>query len=174
MNRLLTPPARLALAAVLLALGLVAGSSPAQALPQWRTTAFSYDNPRAWQPKVVGLRYARHAGFDRAVIDIRGRRPDFTIRYVRSLRYDGSGLPVRLYGSKKMLLTIGGVAHDNQGDSLYAGPRRARMLFPTLKAAAFMGDYEGVVSFGFGTDRRAPYRVFTLLHPTRIVVDWKH
>ena len=41
-------------------------------------------------------------------------------------------------------------AHDDNGNSLYDGPRIAWPRFDTLKALAFTGDFEGTVSFGFG------------------------
>ena len=47
--------------------------------------------------------------------------------------------------------------------------------FPTLKAIALTGSFEGVVSFGFGlSPRRSPYRMFVLHQPQRLVIDFKH
>lgn len=167
---------RLGLAAAVVSLGLVANTTPATALPDWRTTPTSYENPRARTPKVIGLRYATHENFDRVVIDIRGRRPGYRISYTKRLAYDGSGKTVPLKGRKKMSLTLTpAYAHRMQdGSGVYEGPRLEQVDFPTLRGVAFTGDFEGQVSFGFSTDRRAPYRIFTLTEPNRIVVDWKH
>jgi len=150
-------------------------STAAAALPDWRTTATVSTDHRAKQPKVVGLRYAEHARFDRVVIDVRGLRPGYTVSYTRRLSYDGSGERVPLKGRKKMFLTLTpAYAHNGAGADVYDGPRLRQLRLPTLRGVAFTGDFEGYVSFGFTTDRRAPYRVFSLTNPSRIVLDWRH
>jgi hypothetical protein len=45
---------------------------------------------------------------------------------------------------------------------------------PSLRGVAFTGDFEGVVSFGLSLSHRAPFRVFTLSAPSRIVIDLRH
>src|SRR5688572_10422578 len=84
---------RLGLAVAAISLGLVAGSTPAAtALPDWRTDRVvraAADGVR--MPKVVDLRYATHARFDRVVVDVRGLRPGFTVDYTRRLHREGSG-----------------------------------------------------------------------------------
>ncbi|HET6625879.1 MAG TPA: hypothetical protein VFG63_05780 [Nocardioidaceae bacterium] len=164
---------RLGLAAAAISLGLVAGSAPAAtALPDWRTTASSHTGHLV---TVTDLRYATHPRFDRVVIDLRGRRPGYTIGYTRRLHREGSGDVVRLRGKRKMVLSLHPArAHDRAGDSVYTGPRKQAVHLPTLRGVAFLGDFEGYVTFGFGLDRRAPYRVFTLRSPRRLVIDFKH
>ena len=164
------------LAAAVLSLGLVAASAPAAtALPDWRTTATAKANDRARAPKVIDLRYATHPRFDRVVVDVRGLRPGYSIRYTRHLRQDGSGVEVALHGRRAMTLRLNpAYAHNQKGSSVYTGPRKRNLDFPTLRGVAFLGDYEGYVTLGFGLDHRAPYRIFTLSHPRRIVIDFKH
>jgi hypothetical protein len=155
------------------ALGLVAASAPAVALPDWRTSQTVQGSSSS--VRVLDLRHAQHPRFDRVVIDLRGMRPGYTISYTRRLFREGSGRPVRLAGRRKMFLSLApAYAHDNAGHSLYDGPRKVHTGYPTLKGVAFTGDFEGHVTFGFGIDRRAPYRIFTLGSPRRLVVDWKH
>jgi hypothetical protein len=168
---------RLGLAAVAVSLGLLAGSAPAAtALPDWRTDRVSRaaaDGVR--MPKVVDLRYAEHARFDRVVVDIRGLRPGYVIDYAKRLHQEGSGRVVRLPGKQKMFLSLSpAYAHDRRGHSVYDGPRKQALGFPTLRGVAFLGDFEGSVTFGFGLDGRAPFRIFALKEPARIVVDFKH
>jgi hypothetical protein len=165
---------RLGLAAGILSLGLVATTAPsATALPDWRTEPTSRDGHSA---RVVDLRFATHGKFDRVVIDLRGRRrPGYTIDYTKRLFREGSGQLVKLRGKQKMFLSLTpAYAHDGQGRPVYDGPRKKNLDLPTLRGVAFTGDFEGYVTFGFGLDRRAPYRIFTLHHPTRIVVDFQH
>jgi hypothetical protein len=167
---------RLGLAAVVASLGLVATTSPAAtALPDWRTGPSTRTTDAAIQPKTVDLRFARHPHFDRVVIDLNGRWPGYSIRYTKTLTYDGSGAKVPLRGKRKMSLALQpAYAHNRKGANVYEGPRLRQLCFPTLRGVAFTGDFEGVVSFGFTTDRRAPYRIFTLRDPNRIVIDWQH
>lgn len=73
-----------------------------------------------------------------------------------------------------LLRLVPAYAHTDAGQELYQGARKVRVDLPTLRGIAFLGDYEGPVSFGFGTDRRAPYRIFTLSDPSRLVDDWRH
>lgn len=150
-------------------------STAVTAATAWRTAPTEQHNPRALQPKVVDLRMARHAHFDRVVVDVAGRRPGLAVSYTKRLMYDGSGRPVPLRGTAKMSLTLQpAAAHDRHGDSLYTGPRLRQVSLPTLRGVALTGDAEGAVTFGFTTSSRAPYRVFTLTNPSRIVIDWQH
>jgi hypothetical protein len=160
-----------ALVSSLLLTGLVA--PPATALPAWRTTSSSWNNPDAGRPLVVNLRYARHSSFDRVVIDIRGSIPGWTARYARTHHYDGSGALVPIRGGMDLVL-FPAFAHRTDGSSCYAGRKLVRPGFPALKAIAFTGDFEGYVSFAFELDGRNPYRIFRLHDPQRIVLDFRH
>jgi hypothetical protein len=164
---------RLGLAAATVSLGLVATSAPTVALPDWRTTRTVHRSDST--VRVLDLRYAEHARFDRVVIELRGRRPGYRIAYTDRLFYEGSGRPVRLAGRKKMYLALMPASgHTDAGKPLYDGPRKRQVDLPTLRGIAYTGDWEGHVTFGFATDRRAPYRIFTLTEPSRLVIDWKH
>ncbi len=169
-------PLRSAAVVVATVLCLVAPPASASALPDWRTEPTTRAaSPQARMPRVVDLRYAAHDRFDRVVIDLRGYRPGYTIGYTRVLRQDGSGRRVRLAGRQKMYLRLTpAYAHDRRGRPVYDGPRKRAVGLATLRGVAFTGDFEGTVSFGFGLDRRAPYRIFSLTQPRRIVVDFKH
>ena len=148
---------------------------PATALPPWQDTATSWTNPRAQDPRVVGLRYATHPNFDRVVIDIRGAIPSGRAHYARRFFYDGSGERVPIGGASGLALTLSPArAHSHSGDDIYTGPEIARPRFDTLKALALTGDFEGQVSFGFALNHRADYRIFFLHNPQRIVIDFRH
>lgn len=154
---------------------LVVISAPAPApAAEWRTSGTTWENPDARHPLVVDLRFARHANFDRVVIDIDHRLPGYRIRYNARHHYEGSGNRVPIRGGLWISLSPA-YAHDNNGESVYDGPRLVRPGFEALKAIAFTGDFEGHVTFAFGLDpRRTPYRVMRLHDPQRIVIDFKH
>jgi hypothetical protein len=175
MNKILTSVAR-AVAVGAVSVALVATSSPAGALPAYTTEPSSWTNPRVTgQPKVVDVRVSQHAGFDRVVIDVDGRRPGYTVQYVDELRYDGSGKLVPLKGRKKLSVVLQPAkAHHRNGHNAYTGPRLQQYDLPMLRGVAFLGDFEGQVSFGITARRMKGYRVFTLTGPSRIVIDLKH
>jgi hypothetical protein len=123
----------------------------------------------------VSLRFAAHRTFDRVVIGVVGRIPSGSAHYARRFHYDGSGRPVPIRGRSGIALALSPArAHDRHGNNVYRGPRLARPHLPTLKALAVTGDFEGTVGFGFALTHRAPYRVFFLHHPQRLVVDFRH
>ena len=168
--------ARLALASGAVSLGLVTAAAPGvTAVTPWHTTPTVHTATKAKMTHVVDLRWSRHAHFDRVVVDIRGRRPAYSVRYTRQLLFDPSGKPVPLRGRKKVSLSISPAStHDKAGTSVYDGPRLRQAHLPSLRVVALTGDFEGVVSFGFTTSGKVPYRVFTLTDPTRLVVDFHH
>lgn len=163
------------LLAALFSLTLSLTTSPAVALPAWQDTATSWTNPKASDPRVVDLRYAAHASFDRVVIEIRGAIPSGRANYAKRFFFDGSGEPVPIKGSSGLRVDLHPArAHSLSGDNLYEGPRIARPHFDTLKALAFTGDFEGHVSFAFALTHRASYRTFWLHNPQRLVIDFRH
>lgn len=169
-----------ALIVLLVAFVLVGGltvSSSAGSL--WLTSNASWTDPgtstSSAEPRVVDLSYARHPMFDRVVVRIRGPFPGGGTHYQRDFVYDPSGLAVPVRGRSGLRLAlIPAYGHDQSGRNLYVGPRIARPRFPTLKALAYTGDFEGHVTFAFALTHRAPYRIFTLEKPNRIVIDFHH
>lgn len=142
--------------------------------PSWHTTGISWTNPAAKGPRIVNLRYAQHPSFDRVVVDVRGRIPGGFTRYHKAFRYDGSGAVVPIRGGLQIILRHS-YTYDRNGHDVYQGPQLVRPKFPSLKAIALTGSFEGVTGFGFGlTPRRTPYRVFFLHDPQRIVIDFQH
>lgn len=158
--------------AMLAALLLAPPSSSAP--PDWLDTGVrvSYpDNHPVW---VTDLRHARHEGYDRVVIELRGPMPDHRTGYVRRFTYDGSGKPIPVLGRSGLWIGLTAAGHDAAGNNLYTGPRLVRPRFETLKALALAGDWEGQVTFFFALRHRAPYRIFHLADPSRMVIDFRH
>lgn len=160
---------------IALVAALTLTAPPAATLPAWKTTASTWQGQDARAPKILDLRYATHPAYDRVVIEVRGRIPGGRAFYRRHFSYDGSGAPVPILGrSGLQVVLFPAYAHNDAGHSVYDGPRIARPRFRTLKALALNGDFEGQVSFAFALTHRAPYRVFKLTKPQRIVIDFKH
>jgi hypothetical protein len=65
-------------------------------------------------------------------------------------------------------------AHDAQGHSVYQGPHLVQYAMPTLRGAAFTGDFEGSVSFGLALSHLKTFRVLEVHAPNRLVIDVHH
>ena len=122
-------------------------------------------------PTLVDVRVGRHPGFDRVVFEFRGGLPDHRISYVDQLVEDGTGRPVSVAGAADLQVVFQGAnAHEEDG-SPSLSPRRLSPGLPAVKEVAQVGDFEAVVGYGIGIDRRRPVTVSTLSGPSRLVID---
>ena len=167
---------RLGIALVAAAATVLVAAPPSTARPAWDDSPVHVERHVRPQPKIVDLRVGEHQRFDRVVIDVDGKMPGYDVRYVHRLRYDGSGQRVHLKGKKFIQIALmPAKAHGRVGHSVYTGPDLQQYRsFPTLRGVAFIGDFEGVVSFGVSVRHRADFRVSVLHAPNRIVIDLKH
>jgi hypothetical protein len=127
-------------------------------------------------PVVTSIRAAHHRGFDRVTVRLRGGAPGFDVRYVARLVRDPSGQPIDLLGPESLqfvLLPANG-HNPSTGASTITTRRRMKWRLDELRETSVIGDFEAVFTLGVGLRRRAPFRVLTLLEPTRIVVDIRH
>ena len=148
---------------------------PSSARAVWDTAPVHVTHQVSPTPKTVNLRVGQHPTYDRVVIDLSGPIPGYDMQYVRTLRYDGSGDPVPLRGARFIQIQLTpAVAHDAQGHSVYQGPQLQQYAMPTLRGAAFTGDFEGTVSFGLSLSHLKSFRVLELHAPNRIVIDLHH
>ncbi len=125
-------------------------------------------------PVLTAIRAAHHPGFDRLVFQFRGGVPaQRKAAYVKHVVADGSGLPVRIVGNAKLLVRFHPAnGHNNQGTITY-GPARRTYALPGIIQVVNAGDFEAVLSFGVGVSRQAPFHMFTLRNPSRVVIDLK-
>ncbi len=120
---------------------------------------------------LVDVRAGRHPGFDRVVFEFRGAVPDHHITYVDRLVEDPSGRPVSLAGAADLQVVFHGAnAHQADGTPTVS-PRRFSPGLAAVKEVAQIGDFEAVVTYGIGLDRRRPITVSTLSGPSRLVID---
>ena len=64
----------------------------------------------------------------------------------------------------------GANAHEQDGTPTIS-PRRFSTGLTAVKEVAQIGDFEAVVSYGIGVDRKQPIKVSTLSSPSRLVID---
>lgn len=147
------------------------------------TTAFTGSIERierkgsASMPAILNaVRTARHDGFERVVLEFRGDAiPDYLVEYAREEPTScGSGAPMVVAGAEHLVVrTAPAQAHAPiGGDERSTIPGRAiAMTQPVIKGLAVSCDFEGVLTWVVGVDRRRPFRVTTLTAPVRLVID---
>src|SRR5689334_16826011 len=148
-------------------------AAAALGLPPFTTGAKSAPAVGTAQAEVFGLAAGCHATFDRVVLRTRLGTPGYAVRYVSRVVRDPSGLPLPLRGSARLLVVLRPArAHTAGGAALL--PAAVSPSCPNLLQVKTAGDFEGVVSLGFGLQRKTGFRVFRLASPARIVIDVAH
>lgn len=165
---------RILAASTVITLGVLL-APPTSARALWDTAPVHVTRQATPTPHILDLRVGQHPTYDRVVIDLSGPTPGYDIRYVSGLHYDATGGSVPLRGARFIQVRLTpAVAHDADGDSVYRGPTLEQYTMPTLRGAAFTGDFEGTVSFGLSLSHLKDFRVLELSAPNRIVIDLHH
>lgn len=164
-------------------IALLAGPAAADAAPycglRWGSLPESAASTGA--APLVNVRAGRHACFDRLVLDVAGDADGYLVRYVSTVRMDGSGQAVPLRGGADLEVVAVAPAYDAGGRPTYT-PRDRRELVRvdgsrTFRQVAWAGSFEGRTTIGLGVQARLPFRVFTLDGPgagSRLVIDVAH
>ncbi len=114
---------------------------------------------------------AQHVGkVDRVTFGFTNGLPaDVFVQWVDTLHRDGSGLPVRVAGTKVLMVVFNGAtSHDQNGATVRT---RTAYALPNVITSVGAGDFEGTVTFGLGVQKRTSYTVTKLQNPARVVVD---
>lgn len=171
-----------ALAALALAAGLgiaVPGTASAACGITWGSL------PKSAPPQITGpitnVRAGQHPCFDRLVIDLKGERTGYRVRYVPSVHQPGKGDAVPLRGGADLQIEVLSPAYNDSGGATYSPANRNEIVntagYTAFRQAAYVGSYEGQTTFGLGVRARLPYRVFVLDTPgtgSRVVIDVAH
>jgi hypothetical protein len=123
---------------------------------------------------VTDIRTGRHDGFDRVVFEVDGTgTPGWDVRYVDAATSSGSGEPIDVAGDAVLQVTVTGVGYPyDTGVEEYAGPDPLPgQGTETVTEVAYDATFEGTTVAFIGTSGRAPFRVYALEDPSRIVVE---
>jgi hypothetical protein len=118
-------------------------------------------------PTLVGVRYGRHATYDRTVFDFTAGTPAYRVAY-GPLVGVGTGEPIPLAGPADLSIVFDG------GSAALDLRRVHRPGLPTLREVRSGGAFEGQILFGLGLADRVGFRVLRLTGPPRIAVDVAH
>ena len=123
---------------------------------------------------VSDIRVGRQDGFDRVVFEVGGTgTPGWDVRYVDAASSQGSGEDVDVAGDAVLQVTLSGVGYPyDTGVEEYsaAGPLSSPDT-QTLTEVVFDGTFEGTTTAFVGTTGQAPFRVYLLDAPTRVVLE---
>jgi hypothetical protein len=123
---------------------------------------------------VRDIRIGRHDGFDRIVFEVGGEgTPGWDVRYVDAATSQGSGDPVEVAGDAILQVSITGAGYPyDTGVEEFANrdPLTAAGT-EVVQEVVFDATYEGTTVAFAGTTGSAPFRVFALQNPARVVVD---
>jgi len=150
-----------------------ASPSPTDNLPAFQCagTFTITDNQAPLSALVDGVRTGTHAGYDRITIEFQGGQPatiELTTQSGTTFNQGGGkGGQVTLEGSSGILIKL----YSADGHTAYTGPTDLKTGYPVMLEAREVGDYEGYVDWALGLSTPACYRAFTLINPTRLVVD---
>jgi hypothetical protein len=126
------------------------------------------------QVTVHDIRTGRQDGFDRIVFEVGGvGTPGWDVRYVDQASSQGSGRPIDVAGQAVLQVTITGAQiPDSTGVTEYDGPNPLPGAgTQTVTEVVYDHTFEGTAVAFAGTTATAPFRVFALTNPTRVVVD---
>ncbi|MGY1702954.1 hypothetical protein ACI79C_00130 [Geodermatophilus sp. SYSU D00697] len=123
---------------------------------------------------VSEIRTGRQDGFDRVVFEVGGTgTPGWDVRYVDEASSQGSGAPVELEGEAVLQVTLTGMGYPyDTGVEEWTGPDPLPGSgTQVVTEVAWDATFEGTSVAFIGTTAQAPFRVYALDSPTRVVVD---
>jgi hypothetical protein len=150
-------------------------AAPAFGLPPFSTDPKSAGPNDGGQSELFAASVGCHKRFDRFVVRVRDVTPAaYRARYVSKIVADGSGATVQLLGSKRLRLRFPTARAHSESSGAPLVARALTPRCPNLRQVKLAGDFEGIVTFGFGLRAKTGFRVFRLTGPDRVVVDVKH
>lgn len=123
------------------------------------------------------VRVGLQDGYDRVVLDLSGTgEVGWSVQYVETPALDGSGIPVDLVGPAVLVVSARGMAYPEPGDPAYddgvllVDGGDLQVVTEVLRDVPFEGQLQVFV----GAGAEAPFRVFRLDSPERLVIDIQH
>jgi hypothetical protein len=123
---------------------------------------------------VRDIRVGRQDGFDRVVLEVGGTgTPGWDVRYVDAASSQGSGEPIDVAGDAVLQVTMTGAGYpyDTGVEEFSAAGPVTGAGTETVTEVVFDATFEGTTVAFVGARSRAPFRVYLLENPTRVVID---
>jgi hypothetical protein len=123
---------------------------------------------------VSDIRVGRQDGFDRVVLEVGGTgAPGWDVRYVDAASSQGGGEDVDVAGDAVLQVTLTGVGYPyatGVEEFAASGPVSAAGT-EAVTEAVYDATFEGTSVAFVGTTAQAPFRVYLLDSPTRVVLE---
>src|SRR3954469_20946723 len=123
---------------------------------------------------VRDIRLGRQDGFDRVVFEVGGTgSPGWDVRYVDQASSQGSGEAIDVAGDAVLQVSLTGAGYPyDTGVTEYsaAGPLTSAGT-QNVTEVVFDATFEGTTVAFVGTKTQAPFRVYLLQNPTRVVLE---
>ena len=122
---------------------------------------------------VTAVRAAAHDGYDRVVFELAGSgAPGWQVEYVDTPSAQGSGDVVDVPGTAFLQVTLQGTTYPYESGA----EEVARGAVPlsgteTVQGVVYDATFEGSSLAWIGTAGQAPFRVYALTGPSRVVVE---
>ena len=121
----------------------------------------------------TAVRAASHDGFDRVVFELSGSgTPGWRVEYVDAPTAQGSGAAIDVPGAAYLAVSLQGTSYPY--DSGAEEVARGAVPVPgtdVVQGVFYDATFEGTSAAVIGTATRAPFRVYSLTGPSRVVVE---
>lgn len=136
----------------------------------------SVSTPASERTLLSALRVAAQPDADRVVFEFDGVLPGYTVRYIEPpVTQDGSGQTVEVNGEAFLEVRMESAsAVDISGDQVkevYTGPDRVSGDTTNVTEVVETGDFEGVLTWVIGVERKDDFRVSSQSEPNRLVIE---
>ena len=125
---------------------------------------------------VVDVRTGSHDGYDRVVFELDGEGTvGWRVAYDAAPATQGEGAPVELAGEATLAVLLENVGYPfDTGVEEYSGSKTPAPALDQVQELRLGGVFEGYYDAFVGVREQAPFRVFRLDDPQRVVVDVQH
>jgi hypothetical protein len=125
---------------------------------------------------VTAVRTARHDGYDRVVFELSGTgTPGWSVEYADAPSAQGSGDPIDVPGSAHLRVEMQGTSYPYEsGVEEVARGSVAAGGTAVVEGVFYDATFEGTSVAWVGTAAQAPFRVYALTGPSRVVVEVAH
>ena len=122
---------------------------------------------------VAAVRAASHEGFDRVVFELSGSgTPGWQVEYVDAPTAQGSGAAIDVPGAAYLAVSLQGTSYpyDSGAEEVARGAVPVSGT-DVVQGVFYDATFEGMSAAVIGTADQAPFRVYSLTGPSRVVVE---